>query len=162
MKIIITEDQKNNLFRPRNLDRWDKWNEQQPEITIDGQAIKLNQYDSEGKKTGIWVENPETFEQDYIKTKPFFKNIFDQLEIKQSGRHTNYMIGNDVYFRDEKHGYLRVSYHRVWSILEDSYSLADGQIEGLIRIWMEMTYKLGLLVPYVNVFNAKTKNGDGL
>lgn len=43
-------DKKNNLFKVRNLDRWDKWNSEQPEI--DG--IKINQYDNEGRKQGIW------------------------------------------------------------------------------------------------------------
>ena len=152
MKIIITEDQKKNLFKVRNLDRWDKWNKQQPEITIDDQIFKLNQYDSEGNETGLWVENPKilkTIERDYNKTKSFMKNIFDQLEVKQSGRYTNYMIDDKIYFRDPKNGLLRTNYYRIWKILEDQYSLSYEQIQGLIRIWMEMTYKLGSLTPFL-------------
>ena len=150
MKIIITEDQKNNLFKPRNLDRWDKWNKEQPEITIDGRLFKLNQYDSEGKKTGIWVENPETIKQDYIRTKSFFKNIFNQLEVVDSGRNINYMIDDKIYFQDPKNGLLRTNYYRIWSILEDQYSLSYGQVQGLISIWMEMAYKLGSLTPKIS------------
>jgi hypothetical protein len=149
MKIIITENQKKNLFKPRNLEsRYDKWNSEQPEITIDGHNFLLNQYDSEGNKNGLWVENPETIEQDYIKTKSFFKNIFDQLEIVENSKFTNYIIGNDIYFQDPKNGYLRVSDSRIWSILSDQYSLSYEQIQGLVSIWMEMTYKLGSLTPY--------------
>ena len=43
----------NNLFKPRNIkSRYDKWNSEQP--IVDGKPI--NQYDSEGKKTGLWKE----------------------------------------------------------------------------------------------------------
>ena len=153
MKIIITEDQKKNLFKVRNLDRWDKWNSEQPEINIDGQIIKINQYDSEGNKTGVWVEYPKilkTIEQDYNKTKSFMKNIFHQLEVKQSGENTNYMIDDKIYFQDPKNGLLRTNYYRIWSILEDQYSLSYGQVQGLISIWMEMAYKLGSLTPKIS------------
>ena len=44
------ESQKKNLFKVRNLDRWDKWNSEQP--IVDG--VRINQYNSEGKKQGIW------------------------------------------------------------------------------------------------------------
>ena len=153
VKRVVKEDQKNNLFKPRNLDRWDKWNKQQPEITIDGRLFKLNQYDSEGKKTGIRGNfNQKTLEQDYIRTKSFFKNTFDQLEVKQSDRNTNYMIGNEIYFQDPKNGCLWVSYPRIWSILEDQYSLSYGQVRGLIQIWMEMVYGLGPLTPLIKAY----------
>jgi hypothetical protein len=149
MRIIITEEQKNNLFKPRNLDsRYDVWNKQQPEITIDGHNFLLNQYDSEGSEIGVWVESPKTIEQDYIKTKSFMKNIFDQLEVKQSGKYTNYMIDDNIYFQDPKNGYLRVNCPRIWEILEDQYSLSYEQMKGLIRVWMEITYKLGSLKPF--------------
>jgi antitoxin component YwqK of YwqJK toxin-antitoxin module len=43
-----------NLFKPRNLgSRYDKWNSEQPEI--DG--VQINQYDNDGKKTGLWEYN---------------------------------------------------------------------------------------------------------
>ena len=148
MKIIITEEQQKNLFKVRNLDRWEKWNSEQPEITIDGHKLLINQYDNEGNKTGLWVETPETIEQDYIKTKSFFKDIFDNLEVKQSGKFINYIIGDDIYFQDQKNGYIRSDYKKIWKILEDQYSLNSLQIRGLVSIWMEMTYKLGSLTPY--------------
>ena len=54
MRIIITEEQKKKLFIPRKLDgegsRWSDWNKEQP--IKDGKPI--NQYDSEGRKTGYW------------------------------------------------------------------------------------------------------------
>ena len=148
MKIIITEEQKNNLFKPRNLEsRYDLWNRQQPEITIDGKVFKFNQYDNEGNNTGLWVETPETIEQDYIKTKSFFKDIFDNLKVVNKNGYTNYIIGDEIYFQDPKNGYLWFSYSKIWKILEDQYSLNSLQIRGLVSIWMEMTYKLGSLTP---------------
>lgn len=148
MKIIITEEQKNNLFKPRNLEsRYDLWNRQQPEITIDGKVFKFNQYDSDGSEIGIWVENPEIIEQDYIKTESFMKNIFDKLEVVDYNVYTNYMIDYEVYFKNRKNGYLYVNFHRLWSILSHHYSLSYEQIPGLIRIWMEIVYGLGSLTP---------------
>ena len=148
MKIIITEEQQKNLFKVRNLDRWEKWNSEQPEITIDGHKLLINQYDNEGNKTGLWVETPETIEQDYIKTKSFFKDIFDNLKVVNKNGYTNYIIGDEIYFQDPKNGYLWFSYSKIWKILEDQYSLNSLQIRGLVSIWMEMTYKLGSLTPY--------------
>jgi hypothetical protein len=53
MKIIITEEQKNNLFKPRNLkSRYDVWNKEQPKV--DGKPI--NQYDKNGLRQGKWIE----------------------------------------------------------------------------------------------------------
>ena len=141
MKIIITEEQKNNLFKVRNLDRWDKWNKEQPETTIDGRLFKLNQYDSEGKKTGVWIDGNisiEELKQDYIKTKSFMKNIFDQLTVVEYGRYTNYMIDDKIIFQDPKNGLFLVIYEKLWKILMDQYSLNRKQIQGLVRIWMEM------------------------
>lgn len=43
---------KEGMFKPRNLDRWEKWNSEQSEE--DG--IKINQYDSRGLKQGKWME----------------------------------------------------------------------------------------------------------
>jgi len=151
MKIIITEEQKKKLFVPRRLSgedsRWAIWNKEQPYITIDDQTLKINQYDLNGKKIGLWVENPETIERLYIKTKPFMKNIFDNLEVFKKPNYTNYMIGDDIYFHDPKNEFLWVSYRKIWSILIEQYSLKGSQIQELIKIWMEITYKLGSLTP---------------
>ena len=61
MRILITEDQKNKLFIPRKLspddNRYSEWNNSQP--IIDGKRI--NQYDSEGRKQGIWEEHDDDF-----------------------------------------------------------------------------------------------------
>jgi hypothetical protein len=78
----------------------------------------------------------------------FFDDIFDQITVLDCGYRTNYMIEDDIYFQDPKNGYLRVSYSRIWLILSNQYSLNYGQIQGLISIWMEITYKLGSLTPH--------------
>ena len=75
----------------------------------------------------------------------FFDNIFDQIIIVDKIRFVNYMIGNDIYFQDQKNGYLWVSYDKIWSILVDRYSLNYEQIQGLIRTMVEIPYGLGSL-----------------
>lgn len=45
-------DLRESMFKPRNMDRWEKWNSDQPEV--DG--VRINQYDSEGRKQGKWIE----------------------------------------------------------------------------------------------------------
>ena len=62
MKIIITEEQKKNLFKIRNLDRWKIWNKEQPEV--DG--VRINQYDNEGRKQGYWEEY---YDKNYLSEK---------------------------------------------------------------------------------------------
>lgn len=47
IKRVVKEEQKKNLFKVRNLDRWEKWNKEQSDITIDDHLFKLNQYDFE-------------------------------------------------------------------------------------------------------------------
>ena len=83
----------------------------------------------------------------------FFDNIFDQIIIVENIHFVNYMFGNNIYFQDQKNGYLWVNYLRIWSILGDQYSLSYGQIQGLIQIMVEVPYGLGPLTP-VNMFNC--------
>jgi hypothetical protein len=84
----------------------------------------------------------------------FFDNIFDQIIIVDNISFVNYMIGNDIYLQDQKDGYLWVNYHKLWAVLSDQYSFVYRQIQGLIRIWMEITYKLGSLTPLFANFVA--------
>ena len=77
----------------------------------------------------------------------FFDNIFDQIIIVENIHFTNYMIGNNIYFQDQKNGYLWVNYYKIWSILYNQYSLNTLQIKGLIQIMVEVPYGLGPLTP---------------
>ena len=90
MKIIITEDQKNNLFnltenkglfKPRNLgSRYDVWNKQQP--IIDGKPI--NQYDKDGQRNGYW------------------EIYYDKNHLMQKGNYINgVMEGDWTYFHSD-------------------------------------------------------------
>ena len=58
MKILISEEQKKKLFIPRRQSgensRWNQWNKEQPIKTIDGEEIRINQYDENGLKQGYW------------------------------------------------------------------------------------------------------------
>ena len=77
----------------------------------------------------------------------FFDNIFDQIIIVDYFNRTNYIIGNIVYFQDQKNGELWVNYGKIWLILRDQYSLSYEQIRGLIKIMVEIPYELGSLTP---------------
>ena len=78
------ESQKKNLFKVRNLDRWDKWNSEQP--IVDG--VRINQYNSEGKKQGNWVEALEDMLYDYVIT-PYLNGEKHGVE--------KYYIGDEVF-----------------------------------------------------------------
>jgi hypothetical protein len=145
MKIIITEDQKNKLFIPRNIDkRYSDWNKDQPSITINGHLYELNQYDLDGNKIGLWLNDPTSIIANYNKTKEFLSEIFDKLELK--GRY--YKIGNKLYLEQElSNVYIWVSNKKIWFILREQYLLNYDQIQDLIRVWMEEVYKLGSLTP---------------
>jgi hypothetical protein len=77
----------------------------------------------------------------------FFDNIFDKLEIVEYGKFTNYIIGDDIYFQDQKNGYLWVNYSRIWKILSNQYLLDTLQKKGLIQTMVEIPYGLGSLTP---------------
>ena len=150
MKIIITEDQKNNLFRPRNLDRWDKWNSEQPEI--DG--IKINQYNEDGKKIGLWLENVDSdnnFEQfkiDVENTKPIFESIFNYLDVVKVDGRINFMLNSEIILQKQKSNSLWCRYDKLWLPLQISIkNYSDYRIQNLIKFWMEKNYKLGKLKP---------------
>jgi hypothetical protein len=107
MRIIITEEQKNNLFKPRNLgSRYDVWNRQQPEVIVDGwkTRIKLNQYDENGKRVGIWCGNPATFGVDYTETKPFLTNLFNKLSLRKDGVNDEIFIDGEDWVFNYKPG----------------------------------------------------------
>ena len=91
------------------------------------------------------IIGPNNNVRDIIK---FFDNIFDQIIIIENIHFTNYMIDDKIYFQDPKNGYLWVSYPRIWSILEDQYSLSYGQIQRLIQTTIEVPYGLGSLTPF--------------
>ena len=85
------------------------------------------------------------------------ENIFDNLKVFDKNGHTIFMIGDDIYFQDPKNNYLWVNYDKIWFILSEQYSLnTTEQVKDLIRIWMEITYKLGSLTPH-----AGGKSTDG-
>jgi hypothetical protein len=69
-----SEKPKKKLFIPRKIeDRYSKWNEQQPTITLDNHTFKLNQYNHNGNQIGIWLDKPKLINKNYIKTKPFME-----------------------------------------------------------------------------------------
>jgi hypothetical protein len=76
MKIIITEEQKKKLFIPRKLSgegsRWEQWNKEQP--VVDG--VRINQYNNDGEKDGIWLEFYDEDDELYgsLESKQSYKN----------------------------------------------------------------------------------------
>ena len=150
MKIIITEEQKKNLFKVRNLDRWDKWNSKQP--IVDG--VKINQYNEDGKKIGLWLENVDSdnnFEQfkiDVENTKPIFESIFNYLDVVKVDGRINFMLNSEIILQKQKSNSLWCRYDKLWLPLQISIkNYSDYRIQNLIKFWMEKNYKLGKLKP---------------
>jgi hypothetical protein len=148
MRIIITEEQSKKLFIPRKISgegsRWSDWNKTQSNITINGHSYNINQYDLNGNKIDLWLNDPSSIIVNYNNTKEFLSGIFNKLKLK--GEY--YVIGNDLYMKQDLiNGDIWVSYYKIWEILRDRYSLSYEQIKDLIRFWMEESYKLGSLTP---------------
>ena len=99
--ITESEEPKKKLFIPRKLsgedNRYTEWNTQQPTITLDIHTFKLNQYDQNGNQIGIWLDKPERINQNYIKTKPFMENLFNNLNVFKRDRFTNYKLNNKIH-----------------------------------------------------------------
>lgn len=127
MKIVITEEQKNNLFKPRNLsgenNRFLIWNKEQP--IVDGESI--NQYDNEGKKQGKWIDY---FDNGDISEVKHFKNNI------QDGPTESYWVGNRMHSKGNwKNGLMDGKFHYY------RQTLTKGKTG---KLWCIDTYKQGL------------------
>ena len=146
----INESQQNNLFKPRNLDRWIKWNSEQPELTIEDKTFQLNQFDPSGNKIGLWIENPLIIKKNYIKTKPFMEELFNNLKVvKNFHNRTNYKLNGKIIFQNRGDNILTYFDNDFWRSFKEKYSLYKNYTDtkDLIKVWMEIKYGLGHLYP---------------
>lgn len=150
LPITESEEPKKKLFIPRKIeDRYSKWNEQQPTITLDNHTFKLNQYDHNGNQIGIWLDNPEIINKNYIKTKPFMEELFNNLKVVKSpkGRNTNYKLNNKIIFQNRGDEILIYFLNDFWKGFREKYNIFTYDTKDLIKVWMEIKYGLGHLYP---------------
>jgi antitoxin component YwqK of YwqJK toxin-antitoxin module len=152
--ITESEQPKKKLFIPRKLsgedNRYTEWNTQQPTITLDNHTFKLNQYDQNGNKIGIWLDKPELINQNYSKTKAFMENLFNNLNVVKSptGRNTNYKLNNKIIFQNRGDDVLTYFYNDFWKEFREKYNMFTYDNRDLIKVWMEIKYGLGHLYPH--------------
>jgi antitoxin component YwqK of YwqJK toxin-antitoxin module len=149
-----SEQPKKKLFIPRKLsgedNRYTEWNTQQPTITLDNHTFKLNQYDQNGNKIGLWLDKPELINQNYSKTKAFMENLFNNLNVVKSptGRNTNYKLNNKIIFQNRGDDVLTYFYNDFWKEFREKYNMFTYDNRDLIKVWMEIKYGLGHLYPH--------------
>jgi hypothetical protein len=148
-----SEQPKKKLFIPRKLsgedNRYTEWNTQQPTITLDNHTLKLNQYSLDGNQIGVWLDKPELINHNYIKTKPFMGELFNNLKVVKStkGRNTNYKLNDKIIFQDRGNGVLTYFHNDFWKGFREKYNIFTYGNRDLIRVWMEIKYNLGHLYP---------------
>jgi hypothetical protein len=155
-ELPLTESEdKKKLFIPRKLsgedNRYTEWNTQQPTITLDNHTFKLNQYDHNGNQIGVWLDKPELINKNYIKTKPFMEELFNNLKVVKSPKikSTNYKLNNKIIFQDRGDNILTYFHNDFWRGFKEKYSLYKNYTDtkDLIKVWMEIKYGLGHLYP---------------
>jgi uncharacterized protein len=134
MRILITEEQNKKLFIPRKLNaddsRYSEWNNSQP--MVDGKRI--NQYDYEGNKTGIWEE------------------YWSNGELLSKGSYKN----------DDRNGYWETYYDNGNLYSKGSYK--DGKRDGYWeeyydngKIWFKGDYKNNELIKKLSITEEQNK-----
>ena len=53
------------------------------------------------------------------------------------------------YYQDEKNGFGYINYNEIWLFFETFFGMEYKQIQGVIRDWLEETYNLKGLTPYI-------------
>jgi antitoxin component YwqK of YwqJK toxin-antitoxin module len=168
----ITESKK--LFIPRKLSgedsRYSEWNKEQP--IVDGERI--NQYDSEGRRQGLWVEYFDgniASKKEYIngKVDGIDQSFYDNGQIHFDGHQKNNEFDGlwKMYYRTgqlKEIGNYENSYKQgVWkwyypfeNQLETIVKYVDGRPDGLAmeyfangNIWKKMVYRLGKKIAYI-------------
>jgi hypothetical protein len=53
------------------------------------------------------------------------------------------------YYQDEKNGVIYINYDRIWVFFEDIFGLNTSQTKEILTIWLEQTYNLRGVTPYL-------------
>jgi hypothetical protein len=67
---------------------------------------------------------------------------------------TTYYVDKDrlplfYYYQDSKNEYVYVNHYRIWVFFEDIFGLNSLQTKEILTIWLEQTYNLRGLTPYL-------------
>ena len=82
----------------------------------------------------------------------WLKSNFDNLKPVVKGDKTLYVDNKNkplfMYHQDEEDKVVYVNFDRIWSVLRDDFGLNYGEIEELIKRWLESTYNLRGFTPH--------------
>ncbi len=74
-------------------------------------------------------------------------------ETKKQPNYIFYRKGDEVIFEyDKKHGYVYISYDKIWSFLESMFGMERQQIQDLTKEWVEEHYKLRVTTTLARLF----------
>jgi len=80
-----------------------------------------------------------------------FLNRFNDLEkVIRNGR--VYYVDKDrnllfYYYQNIKNDYIWVNYDRIWSFFEEFFLMKEQEIQGILKDWLEETYKIKGFTP---------------
>jgi len=84
----------------------------------------------------------------------YLNKLYDDLEEYRTDKHPDsvfFFKGKKVYMEQNfKKKYLWVDYNTIWSDLGDTFSLEFDDIQSIIKKWVEETYKLRGVTPYIH------------
>ena len=70
----------------------------------------------------------------------------DQLEVVKSPKYPDSIFykknGKVVMEQDKKYKYFLFDYDEIWSFFQSIFSMENNEITGLMKIWLEETFKL--------------------
>jgi len=83
-----------------------------------------------------------------------FLNRFNDLE-KVIRNDRVYYVDKDgkplfYHFQDVKNGSIWFSYNRIWSFFEQFFLMKSQEIQGILKDWLEETYKLMGFTPNIS------------
>ena len=123
MKIIITESQKENLFK--SIVKNQGW----------GTAASL-------------VGGPEELVKIAFNNNPReFLNIYNDLDVVQSRKSQSWSLfrykkGHNLMIYDKNPLYVYISYDDIWSFLEKGFGLNYTEIQELTEMWLDEVHNL--------------------
>ena len=132
MRIIITENQNNNLqTKLKDLTKDYGWEAASKAI---GGSVKLAKI--------AFNNNPMNF-----------LHLFDDLDVVQSEENPNWTLfrynpKDNIMIYIKKYGEVYVSSKDIWSFLENNFSLNHFEIQELMKEWLGEVYNLKGVTPF--------------
>jgi len=83
-----------------------------------------------------------------------FLNRFNDLEKVIVGGKVYYVDKDGkplfYYYQNEKNGPIWFSYNRIWSFFEEFFLMKHQEIQGILKDWLEETYKIRGVTPHLH------------